>query len=124
MRQAGVIAAAALVGLETMRERLVLDHVNARALADGIAEIRGLRIEPATVVTNIVAFEVRPEMLDAGAFQKACAERGLRISRYLGNSPRLRMVTHADVSRADIDAALVIMAAVVRGAGQPVATSG
>jgi len=112
MRQAGVIAAAALVGLDTMRERLVDDHVNARALADGLAAIRGLRIDPARVVTNIVSFEVDGTVLDAGAFQKACAEHGLRISRYLGNSPRLRMVTYADVSRADVDAALAIMSRV------------
>ena len=120
MRQAGVIAAAALVGLDTMRERLVEDHVNARALADGLAAIRGLRIDPAKVVTNIVSFEVDGRALDAGAFQKACAERGLRISRYLGNSPRLRMVTHADVSRADVDAALAIMSGVVAAQRQPV----
>ena len=120
MRQAGVIAAAALVGLDTMRERLVEDHINARALADGIAAIRGLRIDPARVVTNIVGFEVERGAMDAGAFQKACAERGLRISRYLGNSPRLRMVTHADVSRADVDAALAIMSGVVAEMRQPV----
>ena len=123
MRQAGVIAAAALVGLDTMRERLVEDHVNARALADGLAAIRGLRIEPAKVVTNIVSFEVDGSALDAGAFQKACAEHGLRISRYLGNSPRLRMVTHADVSRSDVDAALAIMSGVVADLRQPVAAA-
>jgi len=122
MRQAGVIAAAALVGLDTMRERLVEDHVNARALADGLAAIRGLRIDPARVVTNIVSFEVDGSRLDAGAFQRACAEQGLRVSRYLGNSPRLRMVTHADVSRADVDAALAIMSGVVADQRQPVTT--
>ena len=113
MRQAGVIAAAALVGLETMRERLVEDHVHARALADGLAAIHGLKIDPAKVVTNIVSFEVERDSMDAGDFQKACAERGLRISRYLGNSPRLRMVTHANVTRADVDAALAIMSGVL-----------
>ena len=120
MRQAGVIAAAALVGLETMRDRLVEDHVNARALADGLASIRGIKIEPGRVVTNIVSFEVERSTMDAGDFQKACADRGLRISRYLGNSPRLRMVTHANVSRADVDAALSIMNGVLAGSRQPV----
>jgi threonine aldolase len=124
MRQAGVIAAAALIGLETMRERLVEDHVNARALADGLAAIRGLRIDPGKVVTNIVAFEVQPTAMDAGEFQKACAERGLRISRYLGNSPRLRMVTHANVSRLDVDAALAIMSGVLAQKRQPVTAAG
>jgi threonine aldolase len=120
MRQAGVIAAAALVALETMRDRLVEDHVNARALADGLAGIRGVRIDAAKVVTNIVSFEVEPTAMPAGDFQKACAERGLRVSRYLGNSPRLRMVTHANVSRADVDAALSIMSAVLSGKREPV----
>ena len=120
MRQAGVIAAAALVGLETMRERLVEDHVNARALADGLAAIRGISIDPAKVVTNIVSFEVDRAAMDAGDLQKACAERGLRVSRYLGNSPRLRMVTHANVSRADVDAALSIMTAVLSEKQEPV----
>jgi threonine aldolase len=120
MRQAGVIAAAALVGLETMRERLVEDHVNARALADGLAAIRGIKIDPAKVVTNIVSFELDRGAMDAGHFQKACADRGLRISRYLGNSPRLRMVTHANVSRADVDAALSIMSAALSGKREPV----
>ncbi|HEX9494248.1 MAG TPA: GntG family PLP-dependent aldolase [Candidatus Limnocylindria bacterium] len=120
MRQAGVIAAAALVGLETMRDRLVEDHVNARALADGLAAVRGIKIEAAKVVTNIVAFEIDRAAMDAGDFQKACADRGLRISRYLGNSPRLRMVTHANVSRADVDAALSIMSSVLAGTRQTV----
>jgi threonine aldolase len=123
MRQAGVIAAAALIALETMRDRLVEDHVNARALADGLAAIRGIKIDAANVVTNIVSFEVDRAAMDPGDFQKACAERGLRISRYLGNSPRLRMVTHANVSRADVDAALGIMSEVLSGARQPVSAA-
>ena len=124
MRQAGVIAAAALVGLETMRDRLVEDHVNARALADGLAAIRGIKIDAAKVVTNIVSFEIQRSAMDAGDFQKACAEQGLRISRYLGNSPRLRMVTHANVSRADVDAALSIMNVVLTAAKRPVGAVG
>jgi threonine aldolase len=108
MRQAGVIAAAALVALETMRDRLAEDHANARALAEGLAAIQGLRIDPARVVTNIVSYEIDPTFMDAGMFQRSCAERGLRISRYFGNSPKLRMVTHNDVTRADVDAALEI----------------
>ncbi|MBI3521782.1 MAG: aminotransferase class I/II-fold pyridoxal phosphate-dependent enzyme [Chloroflexi bacterium] len=123
MRQAGVIAAAAFVALETMRERLVEDHVNARRLAEGLADIRGVRIQPQKVVTNIVAFEIDPARMDAGAFQKACAERGLRLSRYLGNSPRLRAVTHVGVSAADIEKALLIASEVLAGARQPVAAA-
>ncbi len=120
MRQAGVLAAAALVGLETMRDRLVEDHANARALAEGLAQIAGIRIEPRRVVTNIVSFEVDRARMDAGAFQRACADQGLRMSRYLGDSPRLRMVTHNDVGRAEVDAALSIARGVLEGAKVPV----
>src|SRR5258708_17124101 len=116
----GVIGGGGLVGVETMRDRLVEDHVNARALADGLAAVRGIKIEAAKVVTNIVAFEIDRAAMDAGDFQKACADRGLRISRYLGNSPRLRMVTHANVSRADVDAPLSIMSSVLPATRQTV----
>ena len=113
MRQAGVIAAAAVVALEEMRDRLVEDHRNAKALATGLAQIEGVKVDAAKVVTNIVSFEIDPGWMDAGAFQKACAERGLRFSRYLGNSPRLRAVTHNDVTAADVDAGLEIARAVL-----------
>ena len=120
MRQAGVIAAAALVGLEEMRDRLVEDHRNAKRFATGLAGLPGIRVDVAGVVTNIVSFEIDPALIEAGAFQKACAEKGLRISRYLGNSPRLRAVTHVDVTAADIDAGLEIARAVLTGGRAPV----
>jgi threonine aldolase len=123
MRQAGVIAAAALVGLEEMRDRLVEDHRNARAFAKGLAEIDGIRIEADRVVTNIVSFEVEPAWMEPGLFAKACAERGLRISRYLGNSPRLRAVTHFGIEPADIDDALATISAVLSNSRTPVAVS-
>ena len=123
MRQAGVIAAAALVALEEMRDRLIEDHRNAKKLAEGLAEIPGVRIDPRKVVTNIVSFEIEPAVMDAGSFQKACAEKGLRVSRYLGNSPRLRAVTHLDVTRGDIDGALEIARTVLVAARTPVAAT-
>ena len=119
MRQSGIIAAAALVALETMRDRLAEDHANAKALAEGLAAVRGIRIDPGRIVTNIVSFEVDPAAMDAGAFQRACAERGLRVSRYFGNSPRLRMLTHNDVGRADVDAALTVVAGVLASVRRP-----
>ncbi|OLC54909.1 MAG: hypothetical protein AUH85_10525 [Chloroflexi bacterium 13_1_40CM_4_68_4] len=120
MRQAGVIAAAALVALEEMRDRLVEDHRNAKRLAEGLAKIPGVRIDAARVVTNIVSFEIDPATMDAGTFQKACVEKGLRFSRYLGNSPRLRAVTHVDVTAAQIDEALDIARAVLSVERAPV----
>jgi len=96
-----------------MRDRLVEDHRNAKSLAEGLARLPGIRIDATRVVTNIVSFEVDLTWMDTGAFQRACAERGLRFSRYLGNSPRLRAVTHNDVTRADVDAALEIAESVL-----------
>ena len=123
MRQAGVIAAAALVGLEEMRDRLADDHRNAKTLAQGLAGVGGVRIDAERVVTNIVSFEIAPDWMDTGAFTKACAERGLRLSRYLGNSPRLRAVTHYGIERSDIDDALAIVDAVLSRARTPVAAA-
>ncbi|OLC21932.1 MAG: hypothetical protein AUH33_00840 [Chloroflexi bacterium 13_1_40CM_68_21] len=123
MRQAGVIAAAALVALEDMRDRLVEDHRNAKAFAEGLSRIRGVRIDADRVVTNIVSFEIDPEWMDAALFAKSCAERGLRISRYLGNSARLRAVTHYGVERSDIDDALAIIEEVMSKARTPVAAA-
>jgi threonine aldolase len=123
MRQAGVIAAAALIGLEEMRERLADDHRNAKAFARGLAQIRGIRIDPDRVVTNIVSFEVDPAWMEPGAFAKACAENGLRVSRYLGNSPRLRAVTHHGVETKDMDDALAVVASVMSQARAPVAAA-
>jgi len=123
MRQAGVIAAASLVALEEMRDRLVDDHRNAKALAQGLSRIRGVRIDADRVVTNIVSFEIDPEWMDAAAFAKSCAERGLRISRYLGNSPRLRAVTHHGIERLDIEDALAIIEEVMSKARTPVAAA-
>ena len=106
-----------------MRGRLVDDHRNARRFAEGLARIPGIRIDPKRVVTNIVSFEIDPAAMDAATFQKRCTEKGLRISRYLGNSPRLRAVTHLDVTSDDIDAALEIAGGVLTGGHAPVPAS-
>src|SRR5213594_1647338 len=88
MRQAGVIAAAAIVGLTSMRERLVEDHVNARRLADGLVEIAGVVIDPARVETNIVAFDLASEVSGL-AVREACVAEGLVFGAYGGNWQKL-----------------------------------
>ena len=103
MRQAGVIAAAGIVALETMVDRLAEDHANARRLAAGIAKLPGLRVDLASVQTNIVIFGVeRPrgtEELVAG-----CAARKVKIHAIGPTS--IRCVTHKDVDAEDIERAL------------------
>jgi threonine aldolase len=106
MRQAGIIAAACLYALDHHVERLADDHANARDLAGGLAEIPGIELDPATVETNIVWFDVRGRMsaLELAATLK---DRGVLIGAF--GPTRMRAVTHLDVDRAGIDAALEIL---------------
>ena len=104
MRQAGVLAAAGLVALEETPPRLAEDHANARRLAEGLAELPGVRLDPARVQTNIVIFDVAET---GRAAEDICAR--LRAEHAVLASPfghSIRMVTHYDVARADIDRAL------------------
>lgn len=103
-RQAGSIAAACLYALDNNVERLAEDHANAQRLAEGLAEIPGVTIDPATVETNIVIFQVP----DAAALMEAVSGE-LQLSRAAGN--RVRAVTHMDVDRAGVERALQIIAA-------------
>jgi threonine aldolase len=108
MRQAGSIAAAGLYALDNNVERLAEDHANARALADGLANISGVEIDPATVETNIVIFGV-PDA--AGLIQALSGE--VELSGPV-NGNQVRAVTHMDVGRSEIDQALSRIAEAVR----------
>ena len=107
MRQVGVLAAAGQVALETMVDRLKIDHQNATLLAEGICRIKGLRIDPSTVETNIVIFYLDGLKADAQEFVRQLRLRGL-LCHPIGPLT-IRMVTHKDVSREDILKALDIM---------------
>jgi threonine aldolase len=100
LRQAGIIAAAGLYALDHNVDRLAEDHANARVLAEGLAELAGIELDPADVETNIVVFGVR----DAAAFTAALEREGVLMSTV--GPDRVRAVTHLDVARADIDTAL------------------
>ena len=103
MRQAGVIAAAGLIALEESPKGLAEDHANARLLAEGLAELPGISIDPEKVVTNIVIFDVKDTDQSADSICAQLRERGVLASGF-GSS--IRMVTHYDVSRAGIETAL------------------
>lgn len=104
MRQVGILAAAASYALDRNVERLAADHANAKRLAEGLAAISGIRLNPADVETNIVIFEVDERLGAAEQFAERLAAREVRL---LAIGPRrLRGVTHLDVSTAQIDAAL------------------
>ena len=100
MRQAGIIAAAGLVALEQMIDRLADDHANARTLAAGLAEL-GFDIRPDSVQTNIVVVPVERPSADVQADLKRI---GVLVTT--PDRTRIRLVTHADVGAADIDEAL------------------
>lgn len=101
MRQAGMVAAAGIVALETMVERLAEDHMNARRLAEGLATIEGISIDLDTVQTNIVIFEVVDERYSWEPFLDALGEHGIQMGE-LGYG-RVRAVTHHGISQEDID---------------------
>jgi threonine aldolase len=103
MRQAGVLAAAGLIALEESPKLLHEDHANARRLAEGLAEMRGIKIDPERVVTNIVLFDVTETGIAADVICARLAERDVLASGF-GSS--IRMVTHYDVSASDIERAL------------------
>lgn len=107
MRQAGIIAAAGIYALEHNVERLALDHENARRLAEGLASIEGVRIDPASVETSIVFFEVDNAAEVAGRLEA----EGVSFSVY--GPSLLRGVTHLDVSPEDIDRVLLAVARVM-----------
>lgn len=95
MRQVGILAAAGLYALEHNVDRLAEDHAAARGIADGLAEIDGLTVDPRGVETNIVLVEVRAEGVGATDLARALEARGVRV---LALGPgTIRAVTHLDV---------------------------
>jgi threonine aldolase len=97
MRQAGILAAAGLVALDRHVDRLAEDHDNAQRLAEGLAGIEELDVEPTLVQTNMVFASVRAG--DAAGLSNALREQGIRIPAV---SP-MRLVTHLDVARQDVE---------------------
>jgi threonine aldolase len=112
MRQVGVIAAAGLVALEQMIDRLREDHATARQLAYGLASIPGIEVDLAAVQTNIVMFRVTDERFTWRSFVQTMAQEGVALAE-LGYG-RIRAVTHYGISAADIDRALDTIAQVIR----------
>jgi threonine aldolase len=111
MRQAGVLAAAGLIALEEMPLRLHEDHANARALAEGLAKIPGVRVEARTVATNIVIFDVGELPYTAAGIAGRLKARGVLMNPIDGR--RMRAVTHYDADGEACARALEVLAEVV-----------
>jgi threonine aldolase len=110
MRQVGILAAAGLIALDDGPKRLHEDHENANILAEGLANVRGIDLDPAKVVTNIVIFDVSKTGKAQAEIVEQLAQNGVLA---VGFDSKIRMVTHLDVSAGDIRTAINLVAKAV-----------
>jgi threonine aldolase len=111
MRQVGVLAAACLVALEDSPRKLAADHANARFLAEGLARIPGIRIDPQKVATNIAVFDIAATGRRPAAISVLLKRDGVLINGI--NERQMRAVTHYDITREDCAHALAAIAEAV-----------
>ena len=112
MRQAGIIAAPGIIALEKMIDRLEEDHKNAKALAEGLAQINDVTIDLKNVQTNIVHFDISELLVTSDQFVSKLRENGvLALPR---DKKRLRMVIHRGIDKEDIDKTLNIIESIVK----------
>jgi threonine aldolase len=105
MRQAGILAAAGIVALEKMVDRLPEDHANARRLAQGLSQIEGIVLDPGTPFTNMVFFELAPNVkLDAPRVAERLGKKGVRAQAV--GPRRFRCVLHYWVDASGVDRAV------------------
>ena len=117
MRQAGVLAAAALLALENGPKRLQEDHDNAKVLAERLSQVPGITLNPSKVQTNIVIFGVKDSGMSSAEFLQRLS--GLNVLAVPVDAERIRMVTHLDVARSDIEAAAAAVRSVMTSAAMP-----
>jgi threonine aldolase len=115
MRQVGIMAAAGLHAIEHHMERLADDHANARRIAERLAQSRRVRLDLATVQTNIIVFGLSPDAPDAATVVARARERGVLIFSF--GVRTVRAVTHLDVSREQCERAAQVLVQVIEGAG-------
>jgi threonine aldolase len=116
MRQAGVLAAAGMIALEDSPEVLIQDHANARRLAEGLAELRGVKIDPERAQTNIVIFDIAATGMTTAQFSAELKSRGVLANGV--NAREMRMVTHYDVSSEQIERTLQIVREILKESSQ------
>ncbi len=110
MRQVGVIASAGIYALDNMVERLAEDHANAKRLAEGLAEIDGISVDPDDIETNIVYFQIPPGT--GQAISNGLKSRGILVN---AGDPTMRMVTHFGINSEDVDSTVVAVNEVLTG---------
>ena len=117
MRQAGVLAAAGIVALETMVDRLAEDQAHARQLAEGLANIPGIDVDPGRFQSNIVFVDVDPSLGSVPEFMGMLSQEGVKVS-YPGDR-RFRMVTHRHITGEDVEIAIDRVANLSRNIQNP-----
>ena len=111
MRQVGILAAAALYAIEHNMDRLAEDHANAWRIAEILADNKRVKIDPISVQTNIIVFDVSPQSPDAVTIVTAAKEQGVLIFAF---GPRtIRAVTHKDVSREQCERGAHILSRII-----------
>jgi threonine aldolase len=115
MRQAGILAAAGIVALTEMVDRLADDHANARILAEGLEEVEGLRLIQEGVRTNMVFFNLVTERITPLELRSALEKRGVKVGHHGGSL--FRAVTHYGVEEQDVRAAVDAFQRVMQGRG-------
>ena len=111
MRQAGILAAAGIVALEDMVDRMAEDHENARLLAEGLAATPGIGLDPQKIQTNIIYFDVVKPGVSAADVTKGLRGRGVLVSPF--SASRIRVVTHYGISREDVERTVAAMGEVL-----------
>ncbi len=111
MRQAGVLAAAGLMALEESPARLEQDHENARFLAERLAALTGIEIDPAKIRTNIVIFDISALKIATSELSQHLKSKGVLANGV--DASRMRLVTHLDVSREDCERAADVLSEVI-----------
>jgi threonine aldolase len=110
MRQAGILAAAGLIALEQGPEKLKQDHANAKFLAEGLAQIPGVKIDPAKVQTNILICDVSGTGMTSGELSQKLAAKKVLAGGITAQV--IRFVTHLDLSREQCVEALEVLRSV------------
>ena len=110
MRQVGILAAAGIYALDHHMDRLKEDHVNAKRLAMGIKNFKGVSIRPDDVETNIVIFDISGSGMTGPELTEAMKKEGVLIHAF--GKTQIRLVTHLDVNKEDIETALKAFAKV------------
>jgi len=121
MRQAGVLAAAGLVALEDTPKKLADDHANARFLAEGLSQIRGISIDPKSVQSHIVIFDVSGTGVAPADMSARLKQRGVLMNGMTAKA--MRAVTHYDVDRAGCEFALKAIGEIAAGASSYAGTA-